>query len=269
MSLSRLIALFVSYSFVGWVCEVIYCSILERRFVNRGFLRGPLCPVYGFGALAVVFLLEPFAHSIITLFIAATLITSAIEYATGWFLETAFRTRWWDYSSFRFNLHGRVCLLNSLLFGVMGVLGLRVLHPFLLLLIGSLPSVVLDGGVLAVSIAVCVDLSFTLRNLSGFESRLASLKDSLDRLGDLDIRENLEGLRERLRLDARDASLRLLRAFPLAVSREHGAELDVLRRLHSALARSRRVAHAGRVDRALRPALLLLALVSLAYVFFR
>lgn len=269
MSLSRLIALFVSYSFVGWVCEVIYCSILERRFVNRGFLRGPLCPVYGFGALAVVFLLEPFAHSIITLFIAATLITSAIEYATGWFLETAFRTRWWDYSSFRFNLHGRVCLLNSLLFGVMGVLGLRVLHPFLLLLIGSLPSVVLDGGVLAVSIAVCVDLSFTLRNLSGFELRLASLKDSLDRLGDLDIRENLEGLRERLRLDARDASLRLLRAFPLAVSREHGAELDVLRRLHSALARSRRFAHAGRVDRALRPALLLLALVSLAYVFFR
>ncbi|HPL91825.1 MAG TPA: putative ABC transporter permease, partial [Treponemataceae bacterium] len=129
MPLSQLFLFFMAYSVIGWITEVVYCSVQERRLVNRGFLHGPLCPVYGFGALLVVFLLEPFSGSVLVLFLVGMALTTALEYITAWLLETAFSTRWWDYSDLPFNFRGRVCLLNSVLFGLMSLIGVRVLHP--------------------------------------------------------------------------------------------------------------------------------------------
>ena len=106
---------FVAYSFLGWCCETTYCSIGAGHFINRGFLSGPVCPVYGFGAMAVILLLEPVKNSAALVFLLGMAVASVLEYITGWLLETLFHTKWWDYSTYRFNIHGRVCLRNSLM----------------------------------------------------------------------------------------------------------------------------------------------------------
>ncbi len=298
MSPAFLFVLFVFYSFVGWLSEVVYCSILERRFVNRGFLFGPLCPVYGFGALLVIYLLEPFAGNVPLLFAMAVLVTSALEYATGLFLETAFGTRWWDYSSYRFNLHGRICLLNSLLFGAMGVVGVRFLHPLAVMAASAVPPAALEALALVFAAALAVDLGMTLRSLSGFSSWLSTLSEFLagareavgigEWLDERDLAGSLAAIRERIRLavsedDRRVAERvaarlerivsrarglkRLLGAFPGAGSRSHGEELALLRGLHSVVGRiSERPAL---LSAALRVVALALAVGALAFAVAR
>ncbi|MFQ7539298.1 MAG: putative ABC transporter permease [Clostridium sp.] len=106
----ELILYFFLYSFFGWLCECIYCSIPAHTFINRGFLAGPYCPIYGCGALAVLHILDPFGYSIPLMFVMGIVVTSALEYVTSWGMEVLFHTKWWDYSSYPFNIHGRVCL---------------------------------------------------------------------------------------------------------------------------------------------------------------
>ena len=135
-----LFLLFLIYSAVGWLCESVYCSVPARKFINRGFLNGPLCPIYGVGALLADALLTPVAWSLPLLFLGGAIVTSVLEYFTGWLLETLFHAKWWDYSNKKWNLHGRVCLRNSILFGLMCVILLRVLHPLLLGLVLLVPA---------------------------------------------------------------------------------------------------------------------------------
>lgn len=120
---------FTIYSFLGWVCETVYCSIGQKKFVNRGFLNGPFCPIYGFGALAVITILSPFVENIPILFIASIIVTSFLEYVTSFLLEKLFHMSWWDYSNYKFNINGRVCLQNSLMFGVLSLFVMLVVHP--------------------------------------------------------------------------------------------------------------------------------------------
>lgn len=122
---------FLIYSFLGWVCETCYCFIIDKQYVNRGFLKGPLCPIYGFGALAVIIILNPISNNIIILYLSAMICTSALEYITGFLLEVIFNLKWWDYSNYRFNIKGRVCLLNSILFGILSVILIECIHPLL------------------------------------------------------------------------------------------------------------------------------------------
>ena len=117
------------YSFMGWACESIYVSVGRRKLINSGFLYGPFCPIYGFGAIFVIFLLSPLADNPILVFFFGILITSLIEYFTSWLLEMLFHVMWWDYSHHRFNINGRVCLLNSFLFGCMSIFVIYFLHP--------------------------------------------------------------------------------------------------------------------------------------------
>ena len=122
---------FFAYSFLGWVCECLYCGIPARRFINRGFLEGPYCPIYGWGALIVIFALTPLRDYPPLLFLGAMIFTSVLEYVTSWLMEKLFHSKWWDYSERPFNLNGRICLLNSFLFGVMGLVVMYVVHPFI------------------------------------------------------------------------------------------------------------------------------------------
>ncbi|MGM9979536.1 MAG: putative ABC transporter permease [Clostridium sp.] len=120
---------FVLYSFLGWVCETIYCSIDDKKFVNRGFLNGPFCPIYGTGALLVIDIFMKYKDDLVVLFILSVVITSIVEYITSYLLEKIFNLQLWDYSTYSFNLNGRVCLKNSLLFGVLSILAVEVIHP--------------------------------------------------------------------------------------------------------------------------------------------
>ena len=130
--------LFLIYSIIGWMCEVIYCSVPARKFVNRGFLIGPYCPIYGFGALAVINILTPFSEKPIIVYFLAVIITSLLEYVTGYLLERIYHLKWWDYSNYKFNIHGRVVLHNSLIFGAMSLIVLYFLNPMLINMINNL-----------------------------------------------------------------------------------------------------------------------------------
>lgn len=177
-----IIVYFTIYSVIGWICEVIYCSLLAKRLVNRGFLAGPYCPVYGFGALFIIWILEPIEFSIPIIFISSIVITSTVEYITGWLLETFFATKWWDYSQNRFNLEGRVCLKNSVYFGIMSVLLVKVVHPFTEYLVSSLPALYLNIVVLLLLAAFTVDSIFTLNTLVNLNERLKKLYEFTEEL---------------------------------------------------------------------------------------
>lgn len=131
---------FLIYSFLGWICETIYCAIIDKKYVNRGFLKGPYCPIYGVGALIVITILAPVSDNIILLFFCGILLTSILEYFTGFLLEVIFNLKWWDYSGYRFNIKGRVCLLNSILFGVLTVITVSFIEPIIIKLIEEIPN---------------------------------------------------------------------------------------------------------------------------------
>lgn len=125
----EIILYFFLYSFFGWLCECIYCSIPAHKFINRGFLAGPYCPIYGCGALVVLHILDPFGYSASLMFVMGMIVTSALEYITSWGMEVLFHTKWWDYPTYPFNINGRVCLKNSLLFGCMALVVYYLVHP--------------------------------------------------------------------------------------------------------------------------------------------
>lgn len=175
-----LLLYFTIYSVFGWICETILCSILARKLVNRGFLAGPYCPIYGFGALIIVFLLDPFADNPLILFLMATVSATLLEYFTSWAMEAMFRIRWWDYSDKRLNIKGRVCLENALIFGALGLCVTYGAHPFLSEIITAMP--VEDKRVIAsLLLAVfSIDTIATLNSLFKLDERLNKLKHKFE-----------------------------------------------------------------------------------------
>ena len=121
---------FIIYSIVGYVAEVIFVSIQSKKIVNRGFLCGPILPIYGLGAIAMILLLRRYTHDYIALFVFGALIASILEYFIGFALEKIFHNKWWDYSDCKYNLNGRICLSNTILFGLGSVALLEIMHPF-------------------------------------------------------------------------------------------------------------------------------------------
>jgi uncharacterized membrane protein len=170
------------FSFIGWACEVIYCSVLSKKLVNRGFLAGPVCPVYGFGALLVIWLLSPVQANIPVIFLCGMVITSALEYITGWLLEVFFSTKWWDYSNRRFNLEGRVCLMNSVLFGILCVILMRGIYPLALYLVGLIPEFWIGVTSTALTAIFAVDIAITVNTMINMNERLKKLHEFTEEL---------------------------------------------------------------------------------------
>lgn len=136
--LPHMVIIFALISFGGWVYETIYCSVVEGEFTKRGFLFGPTCPIYGIGALAEWLILGQISNPFVVFFIGAVLAT-VIEYSTGLFLERRFKKKWWDYSMFKFNLHGRICPQASAVFGAFSVTSVFVLVPTMLTILMIFP----------------------------------------------------------------------------------------------------------------------------------
>ena len=195
MAVIDLFLYFILYSFLGWCCETVYCSVIQRRWVNRGFLNGPLCPVYGFGALLVLFLLRDVRHSFTALFLSGMVVTSVLEYLTSYILEKLFHMHWWDYSHMRFNLNGRVCLLNSCEFGLLSVFVVMFLHPAVTGLVGKVPAAVRAAAAALLLAAVLSDTFVTVRGLLIMKGKLDELAG---RMAELKLRTE-EG-RDKLRL---------------------------------------------------------------------
>jgi len=144
-----LLFFFSLYSFAGWILETVYASIEAKRFINRGFLRGPFCPIYGFGSLAVICssaamdsFVETSAYSQVAKIIAAIMIATILEYCTGFVLEKLFNCKWWDYSDEFLNIQGKVCLKYSILWGFLAYILIEIIHPPVFGFSASLPQAV-------------------------------------------------------------------------------------------------------------------------------
>lgn len=120
---------FFIYSFLGWVWETGYVSVKHGKFVNRGFVSGPFCTIYGFGALSVYLILKPVSDNLFLLYVGGVIVATALEYVTAVLMESIFHTSWWDYSDQKYNFQGRICLGVSLGWGVFTVALFRIIHP--------------------------------------------------------------------------------------------------------------------------------------------
>ena len=139
-SFSIYVLLFFLYSFLGWCLEVICKLITEKRFINRGILIGPICPIYGYGVLIMTLFFRKYLNDPITLFILIIVSCSILEYFTSYFLEKVYHTRWWDYSTKKFNINGRICLETMIPFGILGLLIMNYMNPIVFNLLNILPN---------------------------------------------------------------------------------------------------------------------------------
>lgn len=192
VELAKAFIVFILFSVIGWICEVIYVGLFfEHKFVNRGFLHGPLCPIYGVGGILILMLPERLQNPIWVLFISGTIFCSAVEYVGSWALEKMFHTKWWDYSNHKItikgktiplNINGRVCLKNSLLFGVMSVVVIKFVQPLIEKFLGLFSNwaLIITSDVLL--LAFTIDLIVTVHKLVDFSVYLERLKDFGDTL---------------------------------------------------------------------------------------
>ena len=165
-NLSTYFLLFIIYSFLGWVMEVIDCSIIEKKLVNRGFLLGPVCPIYGCGALVITLMLTNYKDDWIIVFCMAVILCGIIEYFTSWAMEKIFNTRWWDYSHNKFNINGRICLEMMIPFGILGLAIIYVLNPFFYNLLSYIPQNITNIISIIILIILITDVILSFKVIS-------------------------------------------------------------------------------------------------------
>ena len=162
--------LFFIYSFLGWLMEVILSLITEHRFVNRGFLLGPCCPIYGSGSLLLFILLKDYSDNFIVLFILTMFICSLLEYTTSYIMEKIFKLRWWDYTNMKYNLNGRICLETMTPFSILGALTIKYVTPNLIKIINSFSSkIILIISIILVDIIISLNIVFKLKLVAKYK----------------------------------------------------------------------------------------------------
>ena len=168
--------LFMIYSFIGWVIEMIDRAVIDKNVVNRGFLIGPYCPIYGFGALSMIILLRRYLDDPIILFFMSMVIFSVLEYATSYFMEKIFKARWWDYSNNRFNLNGRVCLETMIPFGFAGLIAMYIVNPFFMKCISMTPDIILTIAFILLEAILIIDLSLSTSIMANVTKTIKKVK---------------------------------------------------------------------------------------------
>lgn len=170
--------IFIIYAFLGWCSEVAFAAVNKGKFVNRGFLNGPVCPIYGVGMLIVVLCLWSLRDRPLLLFLGSALLTTALEFVTGFVLERVFHDKWWDYSDMPFNIKGYVCLKFTILWGLAASFIIGAIHRFIYMLIEKTPFV-LGVILLAVfSAAFIADFTVTLTALVKLPKKLKAMAEA-------------------------------------------------------------------------------------------
>ena len=212
--------LFISYAFLGWCMEVTCKFIQYKKFINRGFLIGPYCPIYGWGALAITILLKRYMEEPLVLFVMSTLICSIIEYLTSYFMEKKYHARWWDYSNKKFNINGRICLETLIPFGILGVAIMYGTNPILFKLYNQIPQLVINILTVILFIGFIVDNIISSNIISSINVEGNKYyyinKLSLDKIL-LRAKDNTEEITEKIKQVLRQKSWlhrRLINAYP-------------------------------------------------------
>ncbi len=170
--------IFLIYAFLGWCSEVAFAAVNKGKFVNRGFLNGPVCPIYGFGMLIVVTALWGLKGNLILLFLGSATLTTALEFVTGFVLEKFFHDKWWDYSDMPFNIKGYICLKFTVLWGLAATFIVGAVHRFVYMLIVKMPAV---PGIILLSVfaaAFITDFVITVTELAKMPKKLGALLEA-------------------------------------------------------------------------------------------
>lgn len=173
---------FFIYAFLGWCLEVSFVALTSGRFVNRGFLNGPVCPIYGFGATLLIYLLTPLRHSLILFFVCSVALTTVLELLVGVLLEKLFHQRWWDYSNMPFHFKGYICPLFSLMWGIACLVVVGFIHPPVGWLVGKIPHLLGIGLLLPLCALMAVDLAATIRTIAKINRDLGQIDDIANRM---------------------------------------------------------------------------------------
>lgn len=173
---------FFVYGFLGWCTEVIFAAFKQHRFVNRGFLNGPICPIYGVGVTLVIACLEAFQSNLLLLYISSVILVTVLEGVTGWAMDKLFHNKWWDYSKLPFNIGGYVCLLFSLIWGVACVFIVYFVHPLIHQVLSLIPHTAGIALIAILGIALLSDMIVTTSAIVKFNQYLEVLKHITDEL---------------------------------------------------------------------------------------
>lgn len=175
LDLYSLLYYFFIYSALGWVMETTLVSVREHRFVNRGFLTGFYCPIYGVGMCSIYILCSLFAKYPFEIFIIGMFFATTLEYFTSWIMEVIFKATWWDYSHLRFNLHGRVCLRISFAWGLLAVVFIQFIHPFIAQLVATIPFRIGSLLLYLIILWVWIDIAFSIYSAFNLKNKFSSI----------------------------------------------------------------------------------------------
>ena len=214
---------FLIYSFLGWIMESIFRSIIERKIINTGFLKGPICPIYGFGAMIMATILSGLSNNIVLLFICAVVLLTFWEYIVGILLEKIFHTKYWDYSDHKINFQGRICLSNSIYWGILGVIFIKYIHPFMQEALGKINIDILYFVVCISSFIFVIDVVTSVIKVKNIKSALEKIEELNNEIKEkikeiklitkeqekLDITKNVQKIIEDLNEKRNKISLRL------------------------------------------------------------
>ena len=189
-TLNEFVLLFFIYSFLGWCVEVAFVAVTSGRIENRGFLNGPVCPIYGCGMLGVLVALTPVKSNVCLLFLGGMIICSAVELFGGWILDKIFHMRWWDYSKNKFNIGGYICLAFSIMWGIAVVFAVRFVHTPIMAIVKKIPKTAQLIIITVFVVIFIIDMVVTLKNLIGIKKSLGQLDK---------IAEDLHGIGDQLK----------------------------------------------------------------------
>ena len=173
---------FYIYSFLGWLWESSYVSFKEKKLVNRGFVTGPVCTIYGFGAVIVYLILKPISGNIILLYLGGVIVPTILEYATAVLMETLFHTSWWDYSKNKYNFQGRICLGASLGWGAFSVILFYVFQPFVERIVALYSAATGELLVRIATLVYAVDFGMSYMNAMQIGEKLRNMDAVMDEL---------------------------------------------------------------------------------------
>ena len=201
----HILAYFVIYSFLGWVLESIVRTICERKIINTGFLIGPFCPIYGFGAIIMILFLDGFKNNILLLFFISVIVLTLWEYVVGVLLEKLFHTKYWDYSDHKFNYKGRICLTNSIAWGILGVLFINYIHPFIIQILNYIDFIYVAISASIIALILLIDAIISVIKVKKIKSTLEKIEAINEQ-----IKQKLSELKDKEKISANDNIQKLI-----------------------------------------------------------
>lgn len=217
-----LFLLFMIYSTVGYFVEIVACSLYSKKIIfSRGFLIGPYLPIYGTGVVLITIFLSKYRNDLLALFIMSCVFCTVLEYITSYIMEKLFNLRWWDYSEKKFHINGRVCLSNSILFGIGGLLIVEFFNPFIVKVISLLSPFWFYFTSISLLIIFLIDFLLTVKIMIKVKVNLSMIEE----------KDATEQIRKEIRKSLANfnfLTVRLLKSFP-NMEKINGSEFSKLK----------------------------------------